>query len=123
VFCDIVQDVIASRHPSTTAEHMPSAHRRLPRVDAWPHPARGGGGRRRCSGAADLILRSRPHPEQGFCSCIGILGLMGASTARSGSVPHAPARRRSAPGPTLPVASRTYGEQGKSASVVTFALG
>ena len=24
---------------------------------------------------ATLILRSRPHPEQGFRSCIGILGL------------------------------------------------
>jgi len=24
----------------------------------------------------DLILRSRPHPEQGFRSCIGILGLV-----------------------------------------------
>ncbi len=24
-----------------------------------------------------LILRSRPHPEQGFRSCIGILGLTG----------------------------------------------
>src|SRR5262249_56327273 len=25
---------------------------------------------------ADVILRSRPHPEQGFRSCIGILGLV-----------------------------------------------
>ena len=25
---------------------------------------------------ADVILRSRPHPEQGFHSCIGILGLV-----------------------------------------------
>jgi hypothetical protein len=24
----------------------------------------------------DVILRSRPHPEQDFCSCIGILGLV-----------------------------------------------
>jgi transposase len=24
----------------------------------------------------DVILRSRPHPEQGFRSCIGILGLV-----------------------------------------------
>jgi transposase len=24
---------------------------------------------------AEIILRSRPHPEQGFRSCIGILGL------------------------------------------------
>ena len=68
----------ADRHrPSTTAEHMPSAHRRY---REWTHE------RIRCEAAAvggdtavllDLILRSRPHPEQGFRSCIGILGLVG----------------------------------------------
>ena len=66
----------ASRHPSTTAEHMPSAHRRY---REWTHE------RIRREAAAvgddatvllDLILRSRPHPEQGFRSCIGILGLV-----------------------------------------------
>ena len=59
----------ASRHPSTTAEHMPSAHRRY---REWTHE------RIRREAAAvgddaavllDLILRSRPHPEQGFRSC------------------------------------------------------
>lgn len=67
----------ASRHPSTVAEHMPSAHRRY---REWTHE------RIRREAAAvgddaavllDLILRSRPHPEQGFRSCIGILGLVG----------------------------------------------
>ena len=68
----------ADRHrPSTTAEHMPSAHRRY---REWTHE------RIRREAAAvgddtavllDLILRSRPHPEQGFRSCIGILGLVG----------------------------------------------
>jgi transposase len=67
----------ASRHPSTTADHMPSAHRRY---REWTHD------RIRREAAAvgddaavllDLILRSRPHPEQGFRSCIGILGLVG----------------------------------------------
>ena len=67
----------ASRHPSTTAEHMPSAHRRY---REWTHE------RIRREAVAvgddaavllDLILRSRPHPEQGFRSCIGILGLVG----------------------------------------------
>ena len=66
----------ASRHPSTTAEHMPSAHRRY---REWTHE------RIRREAAVvgddaavllDLILRSRPHPEQGFRSCIGILGLV-----------------------------------------------
>ncbi len=67
----------ASRHPSTTAEHMPSAHRRY---------REGTHERIRREAAAvgddaavllDLILRSRPHPEQGFRSCIGILGMVG----------------------------------------------
>jgi len=67
----------AGRHPSTVAEHMPSAHRRY---REWTHD------RIRREAAAvgddaavllDLILRSRPHPEQGFRSCIGILGLVG----------------------------------------------
>ncbi len=62
----------ASRHPSTTAEHMPSAHRRY---QDWTHERI----RREAAAVgddtatlADLILRSRPHPEQGFRSCIGI---------------------------------------------------
>ena len=67
----------ASQHPSTTAEHMPSAHRRY---REWTHDRI----RREAAAVgddtatlADLILRSRPHPEQGFRSCIGILGLVG----------------------------------------------
>jgi transposase len=64
------------RHrPSTVAEHMPSSHRRY---RDWTHE------RIRREAATigddtaaliDLILRSRPHPEQGFRSCIGILRL------------------------------------------------
>ena len=66
----------AARHLSTAAEHMPSAHRRY---REWTHE------RIRREAAAvgddaavllDLILRSRPHPEQGVRSCIGILGLV-----------------------------------------------
>lgn len=67
----------ASRHPSTVAEHMPSAHRRY---REWTHERI----RREAAAIgddtatlADLILGSRPHPEQGFRSCIGILGLVG----------------------------------------------
>jgi len=65
------------RHrPTTVPEHMPSAHRRY---RDWTHE------RIRREAAAigadtatllDLILTSRPHPEQGFRSCIGILGLV-----------------------------------------------
>ncbi len=62
------------RHP-TVPEHMPSSHRRhagwtIERIkrDAaslGPNTAM----------LADLILESRPHPEQGYRACIGILRL------------------------------------------------
>ncbi len=62
--------------PSTVAEHMPSAHRRY---RDWTHERI----RREAAAVGDdaaalveVILRSRPHPEQGFRSCIGILGLV-----------------------------------------------
>jgi len=64
------------QRPSTVTEHMPSAHRRY---REWTHERI----RREAAAIgddtatlADLILRSRPHPEQGFRSCIGILGLV-----------------------------------------------
>jgi transposase len=62
--------------PTTVAEHMPSSHRRY---RDWTHE------RIRCEAAKvgpdaatliDVIVRSRPHPEQGFRSAIGILGLV-----------------------------------------------
>jgi transposase len=64
------------RHrPSTVPEHMPSSHRRY---RDWTHERI----QREAAAIGDdtaalieLILRSRPHPEQGFRSCIGILGL------------------------------------------------
>ena len=66
----------AARHrPSTVIEHMPSAHRH---DRDWTHDriryeaARVGDD---TATLADLILRSRPHPEQGFRACIGILSL------------------------------------------------
>jgi len=62
--------------PSTVAEHMPSAHRRY---RDWTHERI----RREAAAVGDdaaalveVILRSRPHPEQGFRSCIGILSLV-----------------------------------------------
>ena len=61
--------------PTTVAEHMPSSHRRY---RDWTHE-------RILREAAligddtaalvEITLRLRPHPEQGFRSCIGILGL------------------------------------------------
>jgi len=61
--------------PTTVDEHMPSSHRRY---RDWTHEriqreaaATGGG----TAALVEIVLRSRPHPEQGFRSCIGILGL------------------------------------------------
>ena len=62
--------------PTTVAEHMPSSHRRY---RDWTHERI----LREAAAVGDdtaalvgIILRSRPHPEQGFRSCIGILGLV-----------------------------------------------
>ena len=61
--------------PTTIAEHMPSSHRRY---HDWTHERI----QREAAAIGDdtaalveIILRSRPHPEQGFRSCIGILRL------------------------------------------------
>ena len=60
---------------TTVADHMPSSHRRY---RDWTHErilreaaATGDD----TAALVEVILRSRPHPEQGFRSCIGILGL------------------------------------------------
>jgi transposase len=62
--------------PTTVAEHMPSSHRRY---RDWTHERI----RREAAtigpdtaALVDVILRSRPHPEQGYRSCIGILRLV-----------------------------------------------
>ena len=67
---------VRPHRPTTVAEHMPSSHRRY---RDWTHERI----RREASSVGDntailvdVILRSRPHPEQGFRSCIGILGLV-----------------------------------------------
>jgi transposase len=64
-----------NRRHTTIADHMPSSHRRYAQ---WT-PARI---RRDATMAGpntealvDVILRAKPHPEQGFRSCIGILRL------------------------------------------------
>ena len=67
---------VRPHRPTTVAEHMPSSHRRY---RDWTHERI----RREASSVGDntailvdVILRSRPHPEQGFRSCIGILSLV-----------------------------------------------
>src|SRR3954469_172627 len=59
--------------PTTVPEHMPSAHRRY---RDWTHERIRHEAQAVGPDAAvlvDVILRSRPHPEQGFRSCVGIL--------------------------------------------------
>lgn len=63
-------------HPSTIAEHRPSSHRRY---RDWTHERIRREAAKLGPDAAilmDVILRSRPHPEQGFRSAIGILSLV-----------------------------------------------
>jgi transposase len=62
--------------PTTLADHMPSSHRRY---RDWTHERI----LREAAAIGDdtaalvtTILRARPHPEQGFRSCIGILRLV-----------------------------------------------
>ena len=64
-----------SRRHTTVAEHMPSAHRRYANwtPDRIRRDAAANGPNTEI--LIDVILRSRPHPEQGFRSCIGILRL------------------------------------------------
>jgi transposase len=68
------RSALRQRH-TTTAEHMPSAHRRhaewtptrVLRAAAAIGPA--------TTALVERILTSRPHPEQGFRTCLGILRL------------------------------------------------
>jgi transposase len=63
-------------HHTTVPDHMPSSHRRY---RDWTHErirheAANIGSN--TSTLIDLILSSKPHPEQGFRSCIGIIRLV-----------------------------------------------
>jgi transposase len=72
-----VRGGLRGRH-TTLAEHMPQAHRRhaewtierIGREAAAVGPA--------TAALTALILKSRPHPEQGFRACLGILRLLRA---------------------------------------------
>jgi transposase len=70
-----VRSPISHRH-TTIPDHMPSAHRRyadwtpsrLRREATQIGPA--------TAGLVELILKAKPHPEQGFRACLGILRLV-----------------------------------------------
>jgi transposase len=66
---------LRAHRPTTVADHMPSSHRRY---RDWTHERilrEAGTIGDDTKALVEVILRSRPHPEQGFRSCIGILGL------------------------------------------------
>ena len=65
----------SDRQPSTVAEHMPSTHRAHAewtpsRLIRWAEQAGPATAR-----LVTRILESRPHPEQGYRSCLGIMQL------------------------------------------------
>lgn len=70
-----VRSVLSRRH-TTVTEHMPSAHRRYAE---WT-PARMMGEAAKVGPATvalfEAIMKAKPHPEQGFRSCLGIISLL-----------------------------------------------
>jgi len=70
-----VRSAVKHKH-TTTPEHMPSSHRRYAE---WS-PARMLREARKIGPATtalfEAIMRAKPHPEQGFRSCLGILSLI-----------------------------------------------
>jgi transposase len=85
---------------TTVSEHMPSSHRRyagwtIERIRADAHligPA--------TAALCELILEARPHPEQGFRACLGIVRLAG---------PHGAERLEAAAERAIDIGARTYG--------------
>ena len=66
---------LANRRHTSLREHMPSAHRRY--ADWTPERVKRQAGEVGPSTQAlvEIIMRHKPHPEQGFRACIGIIGL------------------------------------------------
>ncbi len=64
-----------NRRHTTVAEHMPSAHRRYANWTPDRIRTQAAANGPNTETLIDVILRAKPHPEQGFRSCIGILRL------------------------------------------------
>jgi transposase len=70
-----MRSALRNRH-TTTPEHMPSAHRRYAQwtPGRMMHEAAKVGP---ATGALfEAIMKAKPHPEQGFRSCLGIINLV-----------------------------------------------
>ena len=85
---------------TTTPEHMPSSHRRYAgwTIDRIREDASRIGPA--TAALCELILESRPHPEQGYRACLGIVRL---------SRPYGAERLEAAAERALDIGARTYG--------------
>jgi transposase len=91
----------SGNHKHTTIpEHMPSSHRRYAgwTIDRIREDASRIGPA--TAALCEMILESRPHPEQGFRACLGIVRL---------SRPYGAARLEAAAERALDIGARTYG--------------
>ena len=92
---------MSGNHKHTTvAEHMPSSHRRYAgwTIDRIRADARLIGPA--TAALCELILEQRPHPEQGFRACLGIVRLAG---------PYGAERLEAAADRAIDIGARTYG--------------
>ena len=89
-----------NRKHTTVAEHMPSSHRRYKdwTIDRIRADARLIGPA--TAALCELILEQRPHPEQGFRACLGIVRLAG---------PYGVERVEAAAERAIEIGARTYG--------------
>src|SRR6202795_105768 len=65
---------VRNRH-TTTTEHMPSAHRRYAQWTPAKMMSEAAKVGPATAALFEAIMKAKPHPEQGFRSCLGIVGL------------------------------------------------
>ena len=89
-----------NRKHTTVAEHMPSSHRRYAgwTIDRIRQDAMAIGPA--TAALCEQILESRPHPEQGFRACLGIVRL---------AAPYGVQRLEAAAERAIEIGARTYG--------------
>ena len=89
----------SNRKPTTVGDHMPSSHRRY--ADWTPERLKRRAGEIGPNTATlvEVVMRTRTHPEQGFRSSIGIIGL---------AKRYGPERLEAACGRALEIGARSY---------------
>ncbi len=89
----------SNRKHTTVREHMPSSHRRYADWSPERLTRKAGEIGPHTAALVEIILRERTHPEQGFRSCIGIIGL---------SKSYGAVRLEAACGRALDIGARSY---------------